>query len=306
MRRGRRRQRQQVLRREHGQGALRRALDQQPAGPGRGRDDQRLEKHLAHPAGPRRAERGADGELVLAPDRGGEEQVADVGAGDQQHQRDRCLQEQQHRSLRRRRARCATRRSRCRACVALVVGYSIRRRAMIASRSSRAWSRVTPGRSRPVTLRNPASREARRGSVSIGNGATSSASRTGVMKAAGSTPTIGVGVAVEHERRAEDRRAAAEAPHPEPVGQHDHPRAAPGLVLGQQRPPERGACAQDGEERRRGLHALHALGLAAGEVGAPLERRGERLERAVAVAQVAVVGDRQRLVERVERGSDRR
>jgi hypothetical protein len=41
-----------------------------------------------------------------------------------------------------------------------------------------------------MTRRKPASREARRGSASMGNGATTSASRTGVMNAAGRTPTM--------------------------------------------------------------------------------------------------------------------
>ena len=111
---------------------------------------------------------------------------------------------------------------------------------MIASRSCRAWSMVTPGRSRPVTRRKPASRDARRGSASIGNGAMSSASRTGVMKRGRQHADDRVGVAVEDDRRPTADGAPAEAAHPEAMGQDDDPGAAALLVLRAERPAERG------------------------------------------------------------------
>ena len=180
-------------------------------------------------------------------------------------------------------------------CVALVAGYSTRRRAMIASRSLRAWSIVTPGRSRPVTRRNPASREVAAGIGVDGKrrddlGVADSRDERGRQDA-----DDGVRVAVQDERLAHGRRAPAETPHPEAVGQDDDPGAAPLLVLRGERPAEGGARAEHREERRRGLHALDALGFAAGQVRAPLKGGGEVLEGTVAVAQIAVIRNRQRL-----------
>ena len=83
------------------------------------------------------------------------------------------------------------------------------------------------------------------------------------------------------------------------MGQDRHAAAVPGVVLGHEHPAERGGRSQDGEQRCRGLHPLQALGFAAGEVCAPLKRRSHAFERAVAVAQVPIIRDRQRLTRRV-------
>ena len=70
-------------------------LDRHSDEAGGRRDDRRFEQHLPDSAAARRAERRADGEFVLAADRRREEQVADVRAGDEQHERDGSLEQEQ-------------------------------------------------------------------------------------------------------------------------------------------------------------------------------------------------------------------
>ena len=248
----------------------------------------------------RRAERRADGELVLAADRGGEEQVADVGAGDEQHERDRGLQEQQHRPLRARRARCRHSTIDVPRWVALVVGIfdpqARHDRVEILPRLLDGHARAQPsGDAQEPGVARRASRirvhRKRRDDLRVAD----RRDERGRQHA-----DDGVGVAVQDERRAErptdSRRSGASRTG---ASARRPSRRSPARPRAASVRPSAALRAEHREERRGGLHALDALGLAAGEVRAPLERRGKAVERPVAVAQIAVVGNRQRLVRRV-------
>ena len=62
--------------------------DEQPGGAGEQREEQALGQELADEAAARRAERQPDRHLVTPGRRARQQQVRDVGAGDQQHQAD--------------------------------------------------------------------------------------------------------------------------------------------------------------------------------------------------------------------------
>ena len=61
---------------------------------GDGGEDEALHEHLADEAAAAGAERGAHGELLLAPGRAGDHEVGDVGAGDEQHEGDLAEEEE--------------------------------------------------------------------------------------------------------------------------------------------------------------------------------------------------------------------
>ena len=118
-------------------------------------DDQALGDQLAREAAPRRAERGADGHFAFAGAAAREQQVRDVGAGDEEDERDAGHQDHERglelgRSSRRRRSGRGRRRA------ALAEQQVGDERARHAARGGGAFgmacSGVTPGRRRPSAI----------------------------------------------------------------------------------------------------------------------------------------------------------
>ena len=72
--------------------------DAQPRDAAGGREHQAFGQHLAHQAAALGAERGAQADLALARRAARQQQVGDVDAGDEQHQRDRADQREQRRA----------------------------------------------------------------------------------------------------------------------------------------------------------------------------------------------------------------
>ena len=122
-----------------------------------------------------------------------------------------------------------------------------------AAASASAWATVTPV-AEPgddldeldpdLTLRQIGRRRERVRQVELGLGVREA-------EAARHDPDDLVAPVVEPERAAEDLRVAAELAHPEGVAQDRHPVAPRDLLLGAERPPERGRDAEDLEELRR-------------------------------------------------------
>ena len=83
-----------------------------PTTPPATREHEALDEQLPHQPAARRAERQPDGDLLLPHEAAGDEQVGDVGAGDQQHQADHAHQHDRAPS----RSRCAAASSRSPRC----------------------------------------------------------------------------------------------------------------------------------------------------------------------------------------------
>ena len=162
----------------------------------------------------------------------GEQQVGDVGAGDQQHERPPPRAAPAGPAERRRPpCRCsgATVTSR------LVPGYSRSSRAVIAAISSpglgEGGARREPGED-PQAVAAPAGRPVGQGERRPQLGA--GGPEGGEAEALRHHPDDRVGVAVEDERAAHHRRIGAEAPPPEPVGEDHDVVAVGGILPGQE------------------------------------------------------------------------
>ena len=96
--------------------------------------------------------------------------------------------------------------------------------------------------------------------------------------------------AVQHERRADDRRIGAEPPLPCSMRQHDRSGAARRVVLGHEQSAERGAGAEHRQQIDRHAQGAEPLRLAAaGQGGVGADGNGHVGERALAVSNVEVL-----------------
>jgi hypothetical protein len=98
-------------------------------------------------------------------------------------------------------------------------------------------------------------------------------------------------VAIEPDGSADDAGVAAEAPHPEALGEHDDMVGARALVARLQQASESGPCAKDVEEVARGAESLEPLARRfVAEARAVVEEPGQAVERSDAVAVVDEIG----------------
>ena len=181
------------------------------------RQQHALGQQLPHQPPAAGADRHPDRHLAGARRAAGELQVGDVGAGDQQQERDRAEQQVQagaHLAARDgdvevvAQARGeALRRERRR-----LLGRELRLTARRAAAS--ATASVTPGASRTIGAMNGRS-------VRVGDSGSQNPSLPYQPNRGGMTPTMVCGTAVQAQRPAERRRAALEQPQPQPVAQHD-------------------------------------------------------------------------------------
>ena len=122
---------------------------QQSTSTSRRRDRAALDQNLANEPSTRRAEGASDGKFALAAERGDEKQVGEIRARDCEHEADGGLKQHENGLDPCHKRAMPFDDASYRRESAFVVGYSARRRATMASRSSVACAMVTSGLSRP-------------------------------------------------------------------------------------------------------------------------------------------------------------
>jgi hypothetical protein len=241
------------------------------------------------------AERGAHRDLARARGRAHQQQVGDVGAGDQQHEPDRAHEDQQRR-LHVADDLVAHRRQLDRQPRAVGLGV-LRLQPPVHGRQHAARAVQRHPRLEPSDHRQElgATAEGRVGALrhqQVGGARQHQPGRRDADHRARD--------AVERDRPADDRRVATEAPLPEGVAEHDDARHAAALLVGREAAAEHRRRAEHAQVVGRHRRAARALGrTVAGDVVRRVAVRGQLAGAGEAVAPVEEVGQRRAAVPEV-------
>ncbi len=214
-------------------------------------EQERFGEQLAHQTSPRRTQRGAHRDLPVAGGRARQQEIGDVGTGDEEHE------EHRHQANGPRLPRGAVH-------DLVEQGHGVRAHPQVTGRiklrdllgdAAELAVQLVEGRPRAQQPHHPQvmARAKRIGSDLEGRVEVAPL----VAEAGRQDPDDGVGLPVEPDRTADRLRIGTEMDAPERIGEHHH-FAAPGLLLfGLEKAALRGLNAEDGKEVRAHAGAAH-------------------------------------------------
>ena len=264
--------------------------ERQADGAARRGEQQALDQELAHDPPRARAEAGAHGDLTPAGGGSRQQQVGDVGAGDQQHGADGAQDEEQRRPHL---ARQLLRQrfgddDRFRRLVGIARGLAPALEAEVVAEPRH----LAPGVVDAASLAQAAQHRVAPavGARGVGPEWDPQLGPAREVEAGRHHTHDGEGIAVENERLADDLRVAAEAALPQAVAQQGDDVPVLRFLLGQERAPQQRHPPQQGEEVRRDGGRVQPLGIARAGEGRAERRVGARVLQRLAAGPVVDVG----------------